>query len=350
MNKKSNAAFDFTASKAKPGAVQKRPINRAKKTSITFDPAQRKDFLTGFRKRKDERRKKAKEQRDRELKEEIKKAKEKARADVTECKSEEFNTRVKEDLERFLPSEVVDHGTHTVTVTHVENLVNVKEYFRTFLHLSSRMAFILSVRRWRGVLAYDLSLKSSWTTFLMVYSSTSSSLAILRMEDVGSTSILALTLATKASSRFKLCPPLPGFLWRSSPSSMAILMTYAWVLDIPTVLAAVLTLTPARSKSDSRTLLASCSDMSMGNPEDAAEENSGDEEVVAAKAQTKKEKKATGRLLLKQVQDSKAYKANQRISSKKDAKKNKFSRKNGGKSKRDKHFHPSKVVPEKRKK
>eukprot|EP00095_Tigriopus_kingsejongensis_P003932 maker-scaffold1649_size32179-snap-gene-0.5 protein:Tk03932 transcript:maker-scaffold1649_size32179-snap-gene-0.5-mRNA-1 annotation:"sucrose porin" len=88
-----------------------------------------------------------------------------------------------------------------------------------------RMAFILSVRRWRGVLAYDLSLKSSWTTFLMVYSSTSSSLAILRMEDVGSTSILALTLATKASSRFKLCPPLPGFLWRSSPSSMAILMT-----------------------------------------------------------------------------------------------------------------------------
>ena len=51
------------------------PKNRSTKTSIVFDEAARTEFLTGFRKRKEERRKKAKEQREKEAKEEIKKAK-----------------------------------------------------------------------------------------------------------------------------------------------------------------------------------------------------------------------------------------------------------------------------------
>ena len=54
---------------------RKRPVNKATKTSIVFDPSARKDFLTGFRRRKQERRKKAAEKMDRQLKEEIKNAK-----------------------------------------------------------------------------------------------------------------------------------------------------------------------------------------------------------------------------------------------------------------------------------
>ena len=53
----------------------KRPVNKTTKTSIVFDPSARKDFLTGFRRRKQERRKKAAEKMDRQLKEEIKNAK-----------------------------------------------------------------------------------------------------------------------------------------------------------------------------------------------------------------------------------------------------------------------------------
>ena len=53
----------------------KRPVNKKTKTSITFDPSARKDFLTGFRRRKQERRKKAAEKMERQLKEEVKNAK-----------------------------------------------------------------------------------------------------------------------------------------------------------------------------------------------------------------------------------------------------------------------------------
>ena len=49
--------------------------NRSTKTAIVFDEAARTEYLTGFRKRKEERRKKAKEQIEKEVKDEIKKAK-----------------------------------------------------------------------------------------------------------------------------------------------------------------------------------------------------------------------------------------------------------------------------------
>ena len=54
---------------------KRRPVNKTTKTSIVFDPSARKEFLTGFRRRKQERRKKAAEKMDRQLKEEIKNAK-----------------------------------------------------------------------------------------------------------------------------------------------------------------------------------------------------------------------------------------------------------------------------------
>ena len=57
------------------GLITKRaPRNKKTKTSIVFDADARKEFLTGFRKRKNERRRKAKEQLERELKEEKVKA------------------------------------------------------------------------------------------------------------------------------------------------------------------------------------------------------------------------------------------------------------------------------------
>ena len=55
-------------------ARNKRPLNKSTKTSVVFDPSARKEFLTGFRRRKQERRKKAAEKMERQLKEEIKNA------------------------------------------------------------------------------------------------------------------------------------------------------------------------------------------------------------------------------------------------------------------------------------
>ena len=60
--------------------------NKRNKTSIVFNEASRKEFLTGFRKRKNERRKKAKEQIEKEYKGEIRRAKIKAKEDVISAK------------------------------------------------------------------------------------------------------------------------------------------------------------------------------------------------------------------------------------------------------------------------
>ena len=63
-------------------SVPRRAINKSTKTRIVFDENKRKEFLTGFRKRKDERRKKWNEKVERNLKEEIKRIKEQTRAKV----------------------------------------------------------------------------------------------------------------------------------------------------------------------------------------------------------------------------------------------------------------------------
>ena len=53
----------------------RKAINKKTKTKLVFDESARKEFLTGFRKRKDARRKEWKEKVDRQLKNEIKKIK-----------------------------------------------------------------------------------------------------------------------------------------------------------------------------------------------------------------------------------------------------------------------------------
>ena len=60
----------------------KKQINRKNKLRIVFDESARKDFLTGFRRRKEERRQKAKEQIELNLKNEIKKIKSESRTKV----------------------------------------------------------------------------------------------------------------------------------------------------------------------------------------------------------------------------------------------------------------------------
>lgn len=59
----------------KMGAKAKKGGSKVRKTEIVFDESKRRDFLTGFRKRKQERRKKAQEQIEKTLKEEIRLAK-----------------------------------------------------------------------------------------------------------------------------------------------------------------------------------------------------------------------------------------------------------------------------------
>ena len=65
--------------------VPRKAINKKTKKSIVFDERKRKEFLTGFKKRKDERRQKWKEKVERDLKNEIKKIKEETRSKVN-CK------------------------------------------------------------------------------------------------------------------------------------------------------------------------------------------------------------------------------------------------------------------------
>ena len=63
--------------------VPRKAINKKTKKSIVFDEKKRKDFLTGFKKRKDERRKKWNEKVERDLKKEIKKIKEETKSKVS---------------------------------------------------------------------------------------------------------------------------------------------------------------------------------------------------------------------------------------------------------------------------
>lgn len=62
--------------------VPRKAINKKTKKSIVFDEKKRKEFLTGFKKRKDERRQKWKEKVERDLKNEIKKIKEETKSKV----------------------------------------------------------------------------------------------------------------------------------------------------------------------------------------------------------------------------------------------------------------------------
>jgi len=110
---------------AATGVKKRTRKNKQTKTAIVFDAEARKDFLTGFRKRKNERRRKAKEQLQRELQEEIKRAREKARNRLERANEFDRNHSVLPDIEHLLPSVVNETKTHTVSVTHIDSLASI---------------------------------------------------------------------------------------------------------------------------------------------------------------------------------------------------------------------------------
>jgi len=99
--------------------------NKRNKTSIVFNEASRKEFLTGFRKRKNERRKRANDQLEKEYKNEVRKAKIKAREDVISAKTSGASSQIVPEIEHLLKgrsvsqSTIEDYGSHTVSVTHL---------------------------------------------------------------------------------------------------------------------------------------------------------------------------------------------------------------------------------------
>merc|ERR1711894_557848 len=83
--------------------------------------AKREDYLTGFRKRKNERRKKANDEHEIKLKEDIRLAKEKAKSyGSNKSGSNQIVPEVEHILQQSHPTDVHDLGTHTVSVTHLD--------------------------------------------------------------------------------------------------------------------------------------------------------------------------------------------------------------------------------------
>jgi ribosomal RNA-processing protein 17 len=114
--------------------VTKKQINRKNKLRVVFDENARKDFLTGFRKRKDERRKKAKEQIKLNLKNEIKKIKSESRTKLDKVKVSKAHSIVPE-IAHLINSEAADvsftdFGTHSVAVTTLDSLEKVAAPWR----------------------------------------------------------------------------------------------------------------------------------------------------------------------------------------------------------------------------
>lgn len=93
--------------------------NASKKSVVTFDPLARKEYLTGFRKRKQERRKKAKEEMAVALKEERKKAREEAIKQAEKAR-DAADRRIPEIEHLLGPSKVDDFGSHKVEITELD--------------------------------------------------------------------------------------------------------------------------------------------------------------------------------------------------------------------------------------
>eukprot|EP00088_Acartia_fossae_P024098 TRINITY_DN25074_c0_g1_i1.p1 TRINITY_DN25074_c0_g1~~TRINITY_DN25074_c0_g1_i1.p1 ORF type:complete len:225 (+),score=53.48 TRINITY_DN25074_c0_g1_i1:46-720(+) len=117
------------------GGTNRKQINRETKLRIQFDERARKDFLTGFRKRKDERRKKAKEQIEKRLKEEIKKIRTDTRDKLQNSKKSKAHQIVPEiahliDTDQS-ETNVTDFGSHSVTVTTLDSLEKINNPWKS---------------------------------------------------------------------------------------------------------------------------------------------------------------------------------------------------------------------------
>ena len=106
--------------------VPKKPINKSTKKSIVFDEKKRKDFLTGFRKRKDERRKKWNEKVEKDLKKEVKKIREETKAKMAKSAGNKSNM-ICPEIAHLISSDLANTTTDqidnaSVTVTTFDSL------------------------------------------------------------------------------------------------------------------------------------------------------------------------------------------------------------------------------------
>merc|ERR1739844_90480 len=109
-------------------------INKSTKTRLVFDEKKRKDFLTGFRRREDERRQKWKDKVDNELKKEVQKIKEQTRAKIQKSKGNKSNEIVLEIAHLIEnnkgSSTTTQMDTASVTVTTFDNLSDLAAPWR----------------------------------------------------------------------------------------------------------------------------------------------------------------------------------------------------------------------------
>ncbi|XP_062990662.1 nucleolar protein 12 [Elgaria multicarinata webbii] len=111
----------------KKNKQQRRNGGAALRRVVTFDEESRREYLTGFHKRKVERRKVAVEEIKRKLKEEQKKMKEERHKEYMKMlKEREEALEEADELERMVTSQTesvsYDHPSHTVTVTTISDL------------------------------------------------------------------------------------------------------------------------------------------------------------------------------------------------------------------------------------
>ncbi|XP_071129834.1 nucleolar protein 12-like [Mytilus galloprovincialis] len=104
---------------------KRQPKNRKTKTILVFDVKAREEFLTGFRKRKNERRKKAQDERKSQMKIDKKESKQRRRELLK--KSMEYTGKRKKqnpemDFKEFVKPEVIDLPEHTVTITDISDI------------------------------------------------------------------------------------------------------------------------------------------------------------------------------------------------------------------------------------
>eukprot|EP00092_Neocalanus_flemingeri_P017659 GFUD01019102.1.p1 GENE.GFUD01019102.1~~GFUD01019102.1.p1 ORF type:complete len:220 (-),score=90.49 GFUD01019102.1:55-714(-) len=106
----------------------RKAINKKTKVRIVFDENARKDFLTGFRKRKDERRKQWKEKIERQLKNEIKKIKGETKAKLDKGMSKKNSShQIVPEVAHLINSDlaettVTECGAASVTITTLDSL------------------------------------------------------------------------------------------------------------------------------------------------------------------------------------------------------------------------------------
>nr|ACO14602.1 Nucleolar protein 12 [Caligus clemensi] len=101
------------------GKPQK-PKNRKTKTSLEFNEEDRISYLTGFRKRKNERRKLAHDQMEQEFKTQLAQAREKAKNSMRTSSS----SYILPEVESLLPDSVIHTDTHTVSITPMDSLLH----------------------------------------------------------------------------------------------------------------------------------------------------------------------------------------------------------------------------------